>query len=181
MIYGVMDNRTHEFRFVTAGTSGAGPCAPVGSTGPANKRYSRGAAAKMPAMRSDRCNSNGEIGCTSPRTTHGGGNPAGQEFGAVKLLEAYGQNRNRPLDESLSEVIARVESGVLPRGPPTTWPCSQLIAIGASARSGSQRKNSGESAVSILPMIGKCHSVPETRPDPGKRKAPHPPFRGLSL
>jgi sigma-B regulation protein RsbU (phosphoserine phosphatase) len=41
-------------------------------------------------------------------------NTAGQDFGAEKLLEAYDQNRHRPLDESLTAVIAGAEEWCAP-------------------------------------------------------------------
>jgi sigma-B regulation protein RsbU (phosphoserine phosphatase) len=44
-------------------------------------------------------------------------NTTRQEFGVEKLLEAYDQNRHRALDESLGEVMARVEEWCAPARP----------------------------------------------------------------
>jgi len=41
-------------------------------------------------------------------------NTAGQDFGAEKLLEAYDQNRHRPLDESLTAMIAGAKEWCAP-------------------------------------------------------------------
>jgi len=117
MVYGVLDLDTRQLRYVTAGhpgpvqvRPGAAPVGlesgglPIGLLPEAS--YEERAVRLEPGDRLYFATD----GLTEAENT------AGQEFGAGRLLEAYDQNRRRPLDESLEEVMARVEEWCAPAG-----------------------------------------------------------------
>ena len=106
MVYGILDLATRDLRYVTAGNPG-----PV--------RIRRGAApivlagglpvGLLPEARYEERTVRLEPGDRLYFATDGlmeAENTAGKEFGTEKLMEAYDQNRRRPLDDSLTAVIA---------------------------------------------------------------------------
>jgi phosphoserine phosphatase RsbU/P len=115
MIYGVLDARTRDLRYVSAGHPGpvhvrhgvaplvlesGGP--PVGLLPDSSYEEQT-----VRLGRGDRLYFATD-GLTEAENT------AGQDFGAEKLLEAYDQNRRRPLDESLTAVIADAKEWCAP-------------------------------------------------------------------
>ncbi len=118
MIYGVLDARTRDLRYVTAGhpgpvhvRRGVAPLVlesgglPVGLLPDAS--YEERTVRLGPGDRLYFATD----GLTDAENT------AGQEFGAEKLLESYDRNRHRALDESLGAVMARVEEWCAPARP----------------------------------------------------------------
>ena len=115
MVYGILDLATRDLRYVTAGNPG-----PV--------RIRRGAApivlesgglpvGLLPEASYEERTVRLEPGDRLYFATDGlteAENTAGQDFGAEKLLEAYDQNRHRPLDDSLTAVIAGAEEWCAP-------------------------------------------------------------------
>jgi PAS domain S-box-containing protein len=118
MIYGVLDVRTRDLRYVTAGHPG-----PV--------RLRRGAAplilesgglpvGLLPDASYEERTVGIERGDRLYFATDGladAENTAGQEFGVEKLLEAYDRNRRLPLHESLGAVMTCVEEWCAPARP----------------------------------------------------------------
>jgi phosphoserine phosphatase RsbU/P len=115
MVYGVLDLATRDLRYVTAGHPGPvqvrGGAAPIVlESGGLPVGLLPGASYEERAVRL-------EPGDRLYFATDGlteAENTAGQDFGAEKLLEAYDQNRHRPLDESLTAVIAGAEEWCAP-------------------------------------------------------------------
>jgi sigma-B regulation protein RsbU (phosphoserine phosphatase) len=115
MVYGVLDLATRDLRYVTAGHPGPvqvrrGAVPIVLESGGLPVGLLPGASYEERAVRLE---PGDRLYFTSDGLTEAE-NTAGQEFGAEKLLEAYDQNRHRPLDESLGEVMARVEEWCAP-------------------------------------------------------------------
>ena len=118
LIYGVLDKRTHDLRYVTAGhpgpvhvRRGVAPLVlesgglPVGLLPDASYEERT-----VSLGRGDR------LYCATDGLTDAE-NIAGQEFGVEKLLEEYHRNRHRALQESLGAVMARVEEWCAPARP----------------------------------------------------------------
>ncbi|HSW48884.1 MAG TPA: SpoIIE family protein phosphatase [Bryobacteraceae bacterium] len=118
MVYGVMDTRTREFRFVTAGHPG--PVLACPGRAPEVLEASGIPVGLLPDAdyeeRVVRLRPGDRLYLATDGLTEAE-NAAGEEFGAARLLEACGQNRNRPLDESLQEVVSRVEQWCAPAHP----------------------------------------------------------------
>jgi len=118
MIYGVLETGTRELRYVTAGHPGL----VLVSSGQAPRVLESGGipVGLFPDARYEERAVTLERGDRLYFATDGlteAENRAGVEFGTEKLLEAYAQNRHRPLDESLGEVMARIEEWSAPARP----------------------------------------------------------------
>jgi PAS domain S-box-containing protein len=118
MIYGVLDARTRELRYVSAG-----------HPGPVYVR--RGVAPVVLESGGPPVGLLPDSSYEEQTVRLGGGdrlyfatdgltdaeNAAGREFGAGKLLEAYDRNRHRVLDESIGAVMACVQEWCAPSRP----------------------------------------------------------------
>ncbi len=143
MIYGVLDARTGEFRYVSAGhpgpvhlPAGAGPVIlespgfPIGLAEDAyEERSVRLAAGDRLYLYSD--------GVTEMM------DPAGELFGDARLLEAIGRGRSVPLQESVAAVVGEVERW---RGAASAQDDISIVAVEVSVASGP-----GEPGVDPLP------------------------------
>jgi PAS domain S-box-containing protein len=118
MIYGVLDARTRELRYVTAGHPG-----PVHVRRGAAPRVIESGGLPVGLLadasyeeRTVRLGPGDRLYCATDGLTDAE-NAAGQEFGAEKLLEAYDRNRHLELHESLGAVMACVEEWCAPARP----------------------------------------------------------------
>ncbi len=118
MVYGVIDTRTREFRFVTAGHPG--PILVCPGRAPEVLESSGIPVGLLPNAGYEVRGVKLEPGDRLYLATDGlteAENAAGEEFGAARLQEVCGQERDRPLDESLRELISRVENWCAPARP----------------------------------------------------------------
>jgi len=115
MAYGVLDAEMHELRYVAAGHRG--PVLVRHGAAPIELESGGLPIGLLPAASYEERAVKLEGGDRLYFATDGlteAENTAGQEFGVERLLEAYDQNRRRPLDESLGEVMARVQEWCAP-------------------------------------------------------------------
>ena len=118
MVYGVLDTRTRELRYVTAGHPG--PVQVRSGAAPRLLESSGLPVGLLPDASYEEQTFRIEPGDRLYFSTDGlteAENISGQEFGAGNLLESYGRNRHRTLEESLEAVMTRVEEWCAPARP----------------------------------------------------------------
>jgi len=116
MVHGVLDARTRDLRYVTAGHPGPMHVRPGGA--PLVLESGGLPVGLLPETTYEDRTVRLEPGDRLYLATDGlmdAENTAGQEFGAARLLEGFAGNRRRALDESLVAVIGSVEEWCAPR------------------------------------------------------------------
>ena len=143
VIYGVLDARTGEFRFVSAGHPG--PVHLPGGAGPVileSAGFPIGLAKDAYEERSLRLTDGDRLYFYSDGVTEAM-DPAGALFGEVRLLEAIGRGRSLPLQKSVAAVMGEVERW---RGAACAQDDISIVAVEVSVASGQ-----GEPDVDPLP------------------------------
>jgi sigma-B regulation protein RsbU (phosphoserine phosphatase) len=118
MIYGVLDTRTREFRYVTAGHPG--PVQLRRGEDPVTLESGGLPVGLLPDTIYEERSVKLAEGDRMYLVTDGltdAEDIAGQEFGKSRVLETFDRNRNRSLDESLGAVVACVEQWCAPGRP----------------------------------------------------------------
>ncbi len=122
MIYGVLDARTGEFRYVSAGHPGPVHlpvgAAPVILESPG---FPIGLAQDAYEERSVRLAAGDRLYLYSDGVTEAM-NPAREMFGDARLLEAIGRSRSVPLQGSVAALVGEIERRAAPRELKTTFP-----------------------------------------------------------
>jgi len=133
MIYGVLDTRTGEFRYVSAGHPG--PVHLPAGAGPVileSPGFPIGLAEDAYAERSVRLAAGDRLYLYSDGVTEMM-DPAGALFGEARLLEAIGRDRSLPLEESVAALGSAVERW---RGAASAQDDVSIVAVEVSVASG---------------------------------------------